>query len=215
MWIPVWSGKTKQKKVIINELVFWRVVKIVFFGEILDVPGHSVHYWSTFMLRKGVFSNVLILSTFQKSDCRVYLSLGAEQGIFGSLVKRVLPLCCATRTRLITAHKWSDWGHVSVWLRWTWRTHVQTSQAELITLISLRLKPLSVLPLSPMSCSFLFYVTFVMAADRLFIICLYYSGDIIIHFHWTLKIMCILAGPVLFFKTNCCTNVKRKVKCSG
>lgn len=84
--------------------------------------------------------------------------------------------------------------------------------AELITLISPETEATECF--SPIICSFLFYESFVMAADRFSFVCTTVV-TCIIHFHWTLKIMCIFAGPVLFFKTNCCTNVKRKVKCSG
>lgn len=63
---------------------------------------------------------------------------------------------------------------------------------------------------------FLFLYFFVTAADRLLIICLYYSGDMhhSLSFN-SLMIMCILAGRVLFRKTKSCTKMyKRKDKCS-
>lgn len=107
----------------------------------------------------------------------------------------------------ITESHWSHWSvsETTDWEKSRWMSAVFSTVFCDFTLI-----------ISWVSLFFLFLYFFVTAADRLLIICLYYSGDMhhSLSFN-SLMIMCILAGRVLFRKTKSCTKMyKRKDKCS-
>lgn len=158
------------------------------------VPGHPIPYWGAFKFRTGALSSVLIPSTFQKSDCGVYTShLEQSRGPLALLWSVSCPCAVLLEldwSQLITVMEvtedmclYDSGGREGHMFRHHRQTAVTAGHRQWASLLNwshwsvLRLKPLSVLPLTPMICPFLFYVTFVMAADRLFIICLYYSGD--------------------------------------